>query len=156
MPLPMLGKPSSISGDPVIPYDMIDWQPDGSVIQPNGAVVPPFAACYPDTIFDPQLGICVPAPGAINIMYECGGPMAPHGSFPGCESPAQAKAREEFVTPPLTTPLPSITVTAKMLAADVEPSLWCRINQWINDNPLLALGVAGAGAVLMSDKRRGR
>ena len=91
----------------------VNRQPDGSVIAPDGTRVPPFAACAPDTVYDHAAGLCVAAPGARNIMYECGGLLAPWGSTPECI--------DDFAPAAHTAPV--VSTAPQAAAANVAPSL---------------------------------
>jgi hypothetical protein len=111
-------------------------QVDGSVIAPDGTVIPAFAA----------------NPAGRNIMYECGGILAPWGGHPECVDDAGVTS----VAPPMqpktpAQPIPSIVKQAQLLN-DVQvqegEGFWCNLNRWVSDNPMLAAaGLVGLYAM---------
>jgi len=120
-------------------------QADGSVVAPDGTVIPAFAA----------------NPAGRNIMYECGGVLAPWGVHPDCidDTVAGGGPPPSQIQPKTPAqPLPSITQQAALLSkveARETEGFWCGVNHWVTDNPLLA--VAGlAGLYMLVNKQGGR
>jgi len=85
---------------------------------------------------------------------------SPVSSYLNCPKPATAAPAPPQVQPKLPAltpanvvqPLPDITATLGPLPA--PPSPWCLLNSWIGENPIIAVGVLAAVAIVAWPKGR--